>query len=75
MKKLSDLPRNTPVFVDTNILVLAGAEGSLAQRWLPSFQPEHGLRQQGCPSTSLHCASQGCITPSSVRPLTVAILR
>ena len=32
MKKLSDLPRNTPVFVDMNILVLAGGEGRLAQQ-------------------------------------------
>jgi predicted nucleic acid-binding protein len=32
MKKLSDLPRNAPIFIDTNILVLAGGEGRLAQQ-------------------------------------------
>jgi predicted nucleic acid-binding protein len=32
MKKLSAIPHGTSVFVDTNILVLAGAEGKLAQQ-------------------------------------------
>ena len=32
MKKLSDLPRNTAVFLDTNILLLAGGEGNLARQ-------------------------------------------
>src|SRR6266487_3616975 len=32
MRNLSDLPHNTPVFVDTNIFVLAGGEGRLAQQ-------------------------------------------
>ena len=32
MKNLSAIPHGTPVFIDTNILVLAGGEGRLAQQ-------------------------------------------
>ncbi len=32
MKNLSAIPHGTPVFIDTNILVLASGEGRLAQQ-------------------------------------------